>query len=93
MDKDNSGFISSNEVEELLYETYGYPAIEEEIKMFMDEFDANKDGKVSMLEFKAALNKMRMELDTKKDVGKEYTSFSKMHGDRFKHIRMATDIE
>ena len=41
VDRDNSGFITSNEVEELLYETYGYPALEDEIKMFMDEFDAN----------------------------------------------------
>ena len=59
VDRDNSGFITSNEVEELLYETYGYPALEEEIKMFMEEFDANKDGKVSLEEFKAALTRMR----------------------------------
>ena len=45
VDRDSSGFITSNEVEELLYETYGYPALEEEIKLFMDEFDANNDGK------------------------------------------------
>ena len=76
VDKDNSGFITSNEVEELLYETFGYPALEEEIKMFMEEFDTNNDGKVSLEEFKATLTKMRANLDTKKDVGKEYTSFN-----------------
>ena len=48
VDRDGSGFITSNEVEELLYETYGYPALEEEIKMFMEEFDANQDGQVSL---------------------------------------------
>ena len=31
VDKDQSGFITPTEVEELLYETYGYPAHEEEI--------------------------------------------------------------
>ena len=75
VDRDNSGFITSNEVEELLYETYGYPALEEEIKMFMEEFDANQDGKVSLEEFKAALVRMRSSLNEKKDVGKEYTSY------------------
>merc|ERR1711981_1122714 len=59
VDRDGSGFITPNEVEELLYETYGYPALEEEIKMFMDDFDANHDGKVSKEEFKAALSRMR----------------------------------
>ena len=78
VDRDSSGFITSNEVEELLYETYGYPALEEEIKLLMDEFDANQDGKVSLEEFKAALIRMRANLDSKKDVGKEYTSYEKM---------------
>ena len=93
VDRDNSGFITSNEVEELLFETYGYPALEDEIKMFMDEFDTNKDGKVSMEEFKAALGRMRAQLDTKKDVGKEYTSYNKMTADRFKHSRMGNELE
>jgi Ca2+-binding EF-hand superfamily protein len=44
--------------------------------MFMEEFDTNNDGKVSLEEFKATLLKMRAKLDTKKDIGKEYTSFN-----------------
>ena len=59
VDRDGSGFITPNEVEELLYETYGYPALEEEIQMFMEDFDSNHDGKVSREEFKAALTRMR----------------------------------
>ncbi len=55
VDKDGSGYITSNEVEQLLYETYGYPALEDEVKMFMEDFDANHDGKVSFEEFTAAL--------------------------------------
>ena len=93
VDRDNSGYITANEVEELLYETYGYPALEEEIKMFMDDFDANHDGKVSLEEFKAALTRMRGSLNEKDQVAKEYTSFGKMAHDRYKHIRMGTNIE
>ena len=33
------GAITAGDVEELLYETFGYPALEEEIKMFMQEFE------------------------------------------------------
>ena len=34
VDHEATGCITSDQVEELLYETYGYPALEEEIKMF-----------------------------------------------------------
>ena len=93
VDKDKSGYITSNEVEELLYETYGYPALEEEIKMFMEDFDQNHDGKVSLDEFKAGLTRMRKQLEGKNDVAKEYTSWTKMSGDRYKHIRMNDNVE
>ena len=59
VDRDGSGYITPNEVEELLYETYGYPALEEEIKMFMDAFDENHDGRVSQEEFVNVLKHMR----------------------------------
>ena len=72
VDRDGSGFITPNEVEELLYETYGYPALEEEIQMFMEDFDSNHDGKVSREEFKAALTRMRGQLAGKDDAAKEY---------------------
>jgi Ca2+-binding EF-hand superfamily protein len=32
VDRDNSGYITSNEVEDLLFETYGFPPLEEEVK-------------------------------------------------------------
>ena len=59
----------------------------------MDEFDANRDGKVSQDEFKAALTRMREGLSTKNNVGCEYTSYNKMFSDRFKHSRMAKSTE
>ena len=93
VDKDKSGFITKNEVEELLFETYGYPALEEEIKMFMDEFDANHDGKISLEEFKTALNRMRDSLKGKNKIACEYTSYNKFAGDRFKHTRMQRGLE
>ena len=93
VDKDNSGYITKDEVEELLYETYGYPALEDEVKMFMEDFDANHDGKVSLDEFKAALGRLREQLKGKDNAAKEYTSFNKMAHDRNKHIRMGKDLE
>lgn len=48
VDREGSGYITPNKVEELLYETYGYPALEEEIKMFMEDWEENYDGKVSL---------------------------------------------
>ena len=36
---------------------------------------------------------MRAELGSKKDCAKEYTSYNKMDGDRFKHIRMKNGVE
>ena len=52
-------------MEDLLFETYGYPALEEEVKLFMDYFDANHDGKISLDEFKTALTNMRNDLGKK----------------------------
>ena len=93
VDKESSGFITSDCVEELLYETYGYPALEEEIKMFMDAFDTNHGGKVSLDDFKCCLTKMRECLSTKDGAAKEYTSFNAMAGDRYKHVRMEQNLE
>ena len=41
MDRDGSGAITPDEVEDLLYETYGFPPLEEEVAMFMTDFDMN----------------------------------------------------
>ena len=93
MDRDNSGFITSNEVEELLFETYGYPALDEEIKMFMDEFDSNNDGKISMEEFKVTLTRMRDQLKEQDKIGCEYTSYNKMCEANFRHQRVGKGLE
>ena len=93
VDKDQSGFITSNEVEQLLYETYGYPALEDEVKMFMEDFDANHDGKVSYEEFVAALQRIREQLDKKSGTAKEYQSYEKMRNDRYKHVRMNDGLD
>ena len=88
VDRDKSGFITPNEVEELLYETYGYPALEDEIKMFMEDFDTNHDGKVSLDEFKTSLTRMRASLKNKDSAAMEYKSYNKLTSDRYKHSRM-----
>lgn len=92
VDKDNSGTITPDEVEELLTETYGFPPLEEEVKMFMDEFDLNNDGRVTMEEFKSALTRMRQKMDEKAQQGREYGSNLQMREDRFKHKRMNGDV-
>ena len=63
VDKDGSGTITPDEVEELLSETYGFPPLEEEVKMFMDEFDLNQDGRVTLEEFKSSLTRMRAKMN------------------------------
>ena len=41
MDKDGSGAITPDEVEDLLTQTYGFPPLENEVEMFMEKFDLN----------------------------------------------------
>ena len=41
IDKDGSGAITKDEVEDLLNETYGFPPLEQEVELFMQEFDLN----------------------------------------------------
>ena len=93
VDRDGSGFISSEEVEILLFETYGFPPLEEEVTLFMQEFDTNQDGKVTWEEFQAALNRLRETVNKKAGTAKEYTSFNKMRDDRYKHKRMDFEIQ
>ena len=63
VDRDGSGSITPDEVEVLLTETYGFPPLEDEVKMFMEEFDLNQDGRVTLEEFKSALIRMRQKMD------------------------------
>ena len=93
VDKNGSGCITKDEVEELLYETYGYPALEEEVKMFMEDFETHHEGKVTFDEFKTALGRMREGLKAMDGAAKEYKSYNKMASDRFKHIRMENNLE
>ena len=63
VDTDKSGFITSDEVENLLFDTYGFPPLEDEVKMFMNEFDINHDGKVSWDEFVASLGRLKEKIN------------------------------
>ena len=74
MDKDGSGAITPDEVEDLLTTTYGFPPLESEVEMFMEKFDLNKDGKVEFDEFKKALCDIREEMKQKSKKATEYTS-------------------
>jgi Ca2+-binding EF-hand superfamily protein len=72
LDVDRSGYIEAGEIENLLFDTYGFPPLEDEVKLFMDEFDANKDGRVSWEEFQDALNRLRERVNKKATGAKEY---------------------
>lgn len=92
VDRDGSGAITPDEVEELLTETYGFPPLEEEVKMFMEEFDLNNDGKVTIDEFKSSLIRMREKMNGKADKGREYSSNLEMRQDRVKHRRLNGEV-
>ena len=91
MDKDGSGTITPDEVEDLLFETYGFPPLEDEVAMFMQEFDVNHDGKVTFEEFQQTLGRMREKTAQAGKKATEYTSFNAMKADRFKHRRVVND--
>ena len=93
VDRDRSGFITSDEVENLLFDTYGFPPLEDEVKMFMEQFDSNQDGKVTWEEFSLALRALKQKVDSKAKGAKEYTSWNKLHDDRYKHRRMQGEVQ
>jgi len=88
----------------LLFETYGFPPLEEEVKsninhlksilylVFMEEFDTNRDGRVTWDEFAAAMERLKEKVNNKAAGAKEYQSFTKMKEDRFKHKRMGNEL-
>ena len=92
VDRDGSGAITPDEVEDLLYQTYGFPPLENEVTMFMEKFDLNQDGKVTLEEFKKALVTIREEMKQKSGGAVEYTSHNKMKEERFKHKRMNNEV-
>ena len=92
MDKDGSGTITPDEVEDLLTATYGFPPLESEVEMFMEQFDLNQDGKVTHEEFMKALSEIREKMKQKGQAATEYTSHNKMKDERFKHKRMNNNI-
>ena len=80
-------------MEELLFETYGFPPMEEEVELFMEEFDLNQDGKVSWEEFLKSMNRVKEKMDKKAELAKEYTSHGDYINDRTKHKRMGGEVQ
>lgn len=91
-DKDKSGFVTADEIENLLFDTYGFPPLEDEVNMFMEQFDTNKDGRVTWEEFSTALTALKAKTNKKAAGAKEYKSWNQMRDDRFKHRRMNIEI-
>lgn len=93
MDRNGDGSISVTEVEDMLHDVYGFPPLEEEVQMFMTRFDSNQDGRVTWEEFVSTLESIKAEMNSKSSNAREYTSYAKMQQDRFKNIRMRTDLQ
>ncbi|CAG9315786.1 unnamed protein product [Blepharisma stoltei] len=53
-DRDNSGTISLNELDEILC-SQGEPLSKDEVRELLNDFDKNRDGKVSIVELAAGL--------------------------------------
>ena len=87
IDRDRSGFIEMPEVQRLLHETYGLEPLPEEIDMFMQEFDANQDGRISWEEFEGALDRIVNSLDQKAQQAAENSSYTNWNYKNKKHIR------
>jgi hypothetical protein len=92
VDRDQSGYIEVDEVSNLLRETYGVEPLEEEVQLFMFEFDSNSDGRISWEEFVGALERIRGDLDAKSKRAVEVTSFETLNYRRRKHIRAEQDL-
>jgi len=58
----------------------------------MEEFDTNKDNRVSWDEFVSAMERLKEKVNSKAAGAKEYQSFTKMKEDRFKHKRMGNEL-
>ena len=92
-DKDNSGYITADEVESMLFDVYGFPPLEDEVSMFLERFDSNQDGRISWEEFESALQDLRAQVNSKATGAKEYKSWNKMRDDRYKHRRMEGELQ
>ena len=79
-------------MENLLYHVYGFPPLEQEVKLFVEAFDLNADGKISFEEFKAVLCKLRERCKSESSKATEYKSYNKLMEDRFKHKRIQHEL-
>mmetsp|Transcript_23576 Transcript_23576/g.41791 ORF Transcript_23576/g.41791 Transcript_23576/m.41791 type:complete len:187 (-) Transcript_23576:2244-2804(-) len=91
IDRDGSGYIDVEEVKALLRGTYGCEPLDEEVAMFMIEFDSNSDGRISWEEFASAVQRIREDLEEKSKRAVEVTSFETWNYRRRKHIRAEQD--
>jgi hypothetical protein len=87
IDTDRSGFIEVNEVANLLRQTYGMEPLDEEVEMFVEEFDNNRDGRISWDEFQAALENILGNLEEKAKKASEVRSYEEWTLRRRKHLR------
>jgi hypothetical protein len=89
-DKDKSGYIDHGELEIMLETLMHGEVPKREIDRFFNEFDTNKDGRISREEFFAGLKKLKQDAEVEQANLKQknqYTSWNEMQEDRKKHRR------
>jgi len=84
------GCINSSQVEDLLHDTFGFPPLEEEVVMISEKLEGDR---VSWAQFWAVIEELQRTTKSKAGCAKEYTSYEKMRQDRFKNIRMNTELQ
>jgi EF-hand domain pair len=87
IDKDHSGYIERDEIEDLMRKTYGLDPLEIEVELFMQEFDSNHDGKISWQEFEESLDRIISDLENKAKKASLNKSHEELKFKRRKHIR------
>ena len=62
------------------------------MKLFVEAFDLNADGRISFEEFKGVLCKLRERCKSEAGKACEYKSYNKLMEDRFKHKRIQHEV-
>lgn len=84
------GCVNCSDVEDLLHDTFGFPPLEDEVTMISEKIDGDK---VSWDQFSSIIEELKASTTSKGACAKEYTSYEKMRQDRYKNIRMKTEVQ
>ena len=82
--------LTHSDIDDLLHDVYGFPPLEEEVKLFCEELPTAEG--FDWPEFEKALERLRARTADFSKSAKEYDSYTKMMADRYKNIRMKGEL-